>query len=88
MQGQVDAATQAGNPTVQRNGQDLFRLRSSGHGQTGATATPQNVRNEAPDGRVFYGKGDDVAVGSREIRELYKAQTGQGTSSLRTRSGR
>ena len=37
IQGQVDAATQAGNPTVQRGGQDLFRLRSSGHGQAGAT---------------------------------------------------
>ncbi|PWK53842.1 RHS repeat-associated core domain-containing protein [Pleionea mediterranea] len=88
IQGQVDAATQAGNPTVQRGGQDLFRLRSSGHGQAGATATPQNVRNVTPDGRVFTGKGPDRAVTPRDIRELYKAQTEQGTSTVRTRSGR
>lgn len=88
IQGQVDAVTQAGNPTVQRGGQDLFRLRSSGHGQAGATATPQNVRNVTPDGRVFTGKGPDRAVTPRDIRELYKAQTGQGTSTVRTRSGR
>ncbi|WP_339782505.1 RHS repeat-associated core domain-containing protein [uncultured Marinobacter sp.] len=88
IQGQVDAATQAGNPTVQRGGQDLFRLRSSGHGKTGATATPQNVRNVTPNGRVFTGKGADRAVTPRNIRELHKAQTGQGTSTLRSRSGR
>ena len=88
IQGQVDAATQAGNPTVQRGGQDLFRLRSSEHGQGGATATPQNVRNVTPDGKVFIGRGSDRAVTPRDIRELYKAQTGQGTSSIRTRSGR
>jgi len=87
VQGQVDAATQAGNPTIQRNGQDLFRLRSSGHGQTGATATPQNVRNVTPDGRVFTGKGADRAVTDEDIIELYKAQTKQGTSTTRTRSG-
>ncbi|VAW62716.1 hypothetical protein MNBD_GAMMA08-1242, partial [hydrothermal vent metagenome] len=88
IQGQVDAATQAGNPTVQRGGQDLFRLRSSGHGQTGATATPQNVRNVSPDGNAFTGKGPDRNVTPRDIRELHKAQTGQGTSTIRTRSGR
>ena len=88
IQGQVDAATQAGNPTIQRGGQDLVRLRSGGHGQAGATATPQNVRNVAPNGRVFTGKGADRAVTPRDIRELHKAQTGQGTSTIRTRSGR
>ncbi len=87
IQGQVDAATQAGNPTVQRGRRDLFRLRSSGHGQGGATATPQNVRNVVPDG-VHMGNGPDRAVTRRDIRELYKAQTGHGTSSIRTRSGR
>ncbi|MCP1674019.1 RHS repeat-associated protein [Natronocella acetinitrilica] len=88
MQGQVDAATQAGNPTVQRGGRDLFRLRSSGHGYSGATATPQNIRRVTPGGRVFAGKGADRPVTRRDIRELYKAQTGQGTSTLRTRSMR
>ncbi len=88
IQGQVDAATRAGNPTVQRGGQDLFRLRPSGHGQAGATVTPQNVRNVTPDGRVFTGKGPDSAVTPRDIRELYKGQTEYGTSSIRTRSGR
>ena len=90
IQGQVDTAVQqaGGNPTVQRGGQDLFRLRSQGHGSTGATATPQNVRNVTPDGRVFTGKGPDAPVTPRDIRELYKAQTEQGTSTLRTRSGR
>ncbi len=88
IQGQVDAATKGGNPTIQRGGQDLVRLRSSGHGQAGATATPQNVRNVTPDGRVFTGKGADRAVTPRDIRELHKAQTGQGTSTIRTRSGR
>ncbi|WP_111641631.1 RHS repeat domain-containing protein [Marinimicrobium alkaliphilum] len=88
IQGQVDAATQAGNPTVQRGGQDLVRLRSRGHGQTEATATPQNARHVTPEGRVFTGKGPDRAVTPRDIRELYKAQTGQGTSTTRTRSGR
>ena len=90
IQGQVDNAIQqaGGNPTIQRGGQDLFRLRSSGHGSTSATATPQNIRNITPDGRVFTGKGPDTPVGPREIRELYKAQTGQGTSIIRTRSGK
>ena len=90
IQGQVDTAVQqaGGNPTVQRGGRDLVRLRSQGHGQAVATATPQNVRNVTPDGRAFAGKGPDRTVTPRDIRELYKAQTGQGTSALRTRSGR
>jgi RHS repeat-associated protein len=90
IQGQVDAAVQqaGGNPTVQRGGQDLFRLRSDGHGSTGATATPQNVRNVTPDGRVFVGKGPDAPVSPQQISELYKAQTGNGTSIIRTRVGR
>ncbi len=88
IQGQVDATTQTGNSTIQRGGQDLVRLRSGGHGQAGATATPQNVRNVALNGRVFTGKGADRAVTSRDIRELYKAKTGQRTSTIRTRSGR
>ena len=88
IQGYVDAATKNGNPTVQRNGVDLFRLRSSGHGQAEATATPQNVRHVAPDGKVYPGKGDDRPVTHRDIRELYKAQTGQGTNTLRTKGRR
>lgn len=90
IQGQVDAAVEqaGGNPTIQRGGQDLFRLRSNGHGSTGATATPQNIRNVAPNGRSFLQKGDDIPVGPREIRELYKAQTNQGTSKIRTKSGK
>lgn len=88
IQGQVDAATVAGNPTIQRGGQDLVRLRSDGHGQVVATATSQNIRRVAPDGRVFRGKGPDREVTPRDIRELYNAQTRQGTSDLRTRSGR
>jgi hypothetical protein len=87
-QGQVDAATQTGNPTVQRGGQDLFRLRSSGHGRSEATATPQNVRNITQDGRVYQGMGPDRPVTNRDLRELYKSQTGYGTNSIRTRSGR
>ncbi len=89
IQGQVDAAVHkmGGNPTVQRGGQDLFRLRSRGHGSNRATATPQNVRNISPEGRVFFGKGPDRSVTQRDIRELYKAQTGIGTSRIRTRSG-
>jgi RHS repeat-associated protein len=88
IQGQVNNATKNGNPTVQHGGQYLFRLRSSGHGKTEATATPQNIRNVTPDGRVFTEKGPDRAVTPRDIRELYKAQTEQGSNSLRTRSGR
>ena len=90
VQGQVDRAVEqaGGNPTVQRGGQDLFRIRSSGHGSPTATATPQNIRRVTRDGRVFMGKGDDVPAGPREIRELYKAQTGHGTSRVRTRAGR
>lgn len=90
IQGQVDAATQAGNPTVQRGGQDLFRLRSGGHGQAGATATPQNVYRTNPRTGERFGpqSGPDRAVTDRDIGELYKAQTNHGTSSIRTRSGR
>lgn len=88
IQGQVAAATKAGNPTIRRGGQDLFRLRSSGHGQVGASATPQNVRRQASNGRAFTGKGPDRPVNARDIRELFKAQIGHGTSTLRTRSGR
>ena len=90
IQGQVDAATQAGNPTIQRGGQDLVRLRSSGHGQSGATATPQNVFRTNPKTGERFGPqaGPDRAVTPRDIRELHKAQTGQGTSTIRTRSGR
>jgi hypothetical protein len=37
IQGQVDEAVQqvGGNPTIQRGEQDLFRLRSQGHGKLG-----------------------------------------------------
>ena len=89
IQGQVDAATTSGNPTIVRNGQDLSRLRSSGHGQTGATATPQNVFRTNPNTGQRFGPqaGPDRAVTNRDIRELYKGQTGQGTSSVRTRGG-
>lgn len=34
-----------------------------------AIATPQNVRRETPDGRVFTGKGPNRAVTPRDIRE-------------------
>ncbi|MBF5054866.1 YD repeat-containing protein [Alcanivorax sp. 521-1] len=90
IQGQVDAATNNGvrNPTVQRGGQDLFRMRSGGHGRSGASVTPQNVRNVAPNNRIYMGKGPDRTVGSKDIRELYKAQTGHGTNTFRTKSGR
>jgi hypothetical protein len=78
-----------GNPTVQRGGTDLFRVRRSGHGRSGASATPVNVRRTAPDGRVFTGQtGPDKPVGNREIREIYKATTDQDTSSVRTRGRR
>ncbi len=89
IQGQVDAAVQqgGGNPTIQRGGQDLFRLRKKGHGFSGVSATPQNVRNLTPEGEAIFGKGADRSVSSRDIRELYKAQTGQGSSKIRTKSG-
>ena len=87
IQGQIDAATAAGNPTVRRGNQELFRVRSNGHGSMEASTTPLNVRHVTPDGRVFYGKGPDTAVTPLHIRELYKSQTGHGTSTLRTRSG-
>ena len=90
VQGQVDRAVAeaGGNPTVQRGGQDLVRLRSSGHGSSGATATPQNVRNVTPDGRAFTGKGPDRPVSNRDVRELHKAREGQSTSEIRTRRGK
>ena len=89
IQGQVDdAVSQAGgNPTVQRGGQDLVRMRSSGHGSGGATSTPQNIRNVSPDGTVRMGRGPDRATSNRDMRELYKARDGQGTSQVRTRNG-
>ncbi len=87
-QGQINSATTSGNPTVQRNGEDLVRLRADGHGQTEATATPQNVRNVAPNGKVFIGSGSDRAVTPRDIRELHKAKTEYGTSAIRTRKGK
>lgn len=78
-----------GNPTIQRGGRDLFRVRASGHGKSGASVTPQNVRRVAPDGRVFPGqKGLDAPLGPREVREIHKATTGHGTSSIRTHSDR
>ena len=90
IQGQVDAATRSGNPTVQRGNRDLFRLRSSGHGRSEATATPQNVFRTNPRTGERFGPqaGPDRAVTPRDIRELYKAQTGHGTSTIRTRGGR
>ena len=87
-QGQINSATTSGNPTVQRNERDLVRLRSDGHGQTGATATPQNQRNVAPDGTVRFGRGPDRPVDQKDIRELHKAKTEQGTSTIRTRKGK
>jgi len=84
----IESATATGNPTVQRGGRDLARFRSSGHGSSNATATPQNVRNTTPDGRTFYGKGPDRPVSARDIKELYKAQNGIGTNGIRKRSGK
>ncbi|HWU79116.1 MAG TPA: RHS repeat-associated core domain-containing protein, partial [Caulobacter sp.] len=90
MQGQADRATAGGtrNPTVSRNGRELFRLRSNGHGKEHATATPQNQRNVNPrTGQVFRGKGPDRNFGKRDMKELYKAQDGQDGMGIRTRSG-
>jgi RHS repeat-associated protein len=81
-------ARAAGNPTVTRGGQELFRLRSSGHGSTGPTVTPLNVRNVSPSGRAFFQRGPDRPLSQREMRELYKAEHAQGTSGARTRGGR
>ncbi|UPT63820.1 MAG: RHS repeat-associated core domain-containing protein [Hyphomonadaceae bacterium JAD_PAG50586_4] len=87
VQGYVESAVAeaGGNPTVIRGNQPLFRLRASGHGSGTATATPQNVRRVAPDGTVRYGKGPDRAVTNRDIRETYRARTGQTGSRIRTR---
>lgn len=73
---------------MKRGSRDLFRLRSSGHGQPRATATPQNVRRVSPEGDVHVGRGPDRGITNRDMRELYKGQTGHGTSAVRTRSGR
>lgn len=88
VQGQVENATGNGNPTVGRGGQDLVRFRSTGHGSNTATATPQNVRNVAPDGRVFTGKGPDRSPTNRDMKELHRASTAQTGTHIRTRSGR
>tara|TARA_A100001015_G_scaffold319638_1_gene443166 strand:+ start:983 stop:1570 length:588 start_codon:yes stop_codon:yes gene_type:complete len=89
IQGQVELATEKGNPTIVRGGRDLFRLRSSGHGSSSATTTPQNVMNITPDGGVFYVKAKKHRpVNVRDIKELYMAQTGHGISKIRTKSGK
>ncbi len=90
IQGQVDNAveTAGGNVTVKRGGQDLVRVRSSGHGSSSATSTPQNVRNVAPSGKVFNQPGSDRSTSNRDMKELYKARTGQGTNEARTRGGK
>lgn len=74
-QGQVDDAVSKtrGNPTVTRGGQDLVRLRGSGHGKSGSTATPQNVTRTNPAGQKFTGKGPDRAVSNKDMKELHKA---------------
>ena len=77
-----------GNPTVTRNGRDIVRFRRDGHGSNSATVTPQNVRRVAPNGQVHPGRGNVRAVTRRDIKELYKALVGEGTNSVRTRSGR
>ena len=90
IQGQVEIVKKqaGGNPTVFRKKQDLARLRPDGHGQSGATATPLNVRNVDPEGNIHIGRGPDRPVTKRDIRELYKGLERHGNSRVRTRSGR
>ncbi|WP_349257207.1 RHS repeat-associated core domain-containing protein [Vitreimonas sp.] len=90
VQGYVEStiAEAGGNPTVQRGGHDLFRLRASGHGSSSATATSQNVRRVAPDGTVRHQAGQDRPVSNRDIRETYRARDGQTGSRIRTRRDR
>ncbi|MEN3931817.1 hypothetical protein WJT86_12250, partial [Microvirga sp. W0021] len=90
IQGFVESVveTMGGNPTIGRNGQDLFRLRASGHGSSTATATPQNVMNVNPiTGQVFPSKGSDVLINNYHITETYKALNSYGNSYIRTLNG-
>lgn len=78
-----------GNPTVSRNGQELFRFRAWGHGQPGPSVLKLNVRNVAPSGKVFWNRGEGAEpVASRHLRELHKGLTEHGASRVRTRGGR
>jgi hypothetical protein len=70
----VDKA--GGNPTVVRNGRELSRFRTGRHMET-ANVTPQNVRNVDRLGQPHYGKGPDRLVTKKDMKELYKYQSGQ-----------
>ena len=90
MQGQVSKAVEkaGGNPTAVRNGQDLARFRTGRHGMETANVTPQNVRNVNPEGKARLQPGPDRLVNKSDMKELYKAQSKQPGSGLRTRNGK
>lgn len=85
-QSQVAKAVKEGNPTVARGGKQLLRFREDGHGMA-ASVQPRNVRNVSPSGEARLQKGPDRPVNRRDMKELYKMQTGQ-NQRMRDRRGR
>lgn len=78
-----------GNVTVTRNGQDLFRVHQSGtHGSAKATVT--NFQNNSkgilnPNTGKSYKNAVHGSMTRSHVNKLYKALTGQGGYSIRTR---
>ncbi|MFC3149441.1 polymorphic toxin-type HINT domain-containing protein [Litoribrevibacter euphylliae] len=73
------------NPTVTRNGKDIFRVHKpgSGHGDK----VTQSVKNGPPGNKTFPGT-KDVNVRTPHLKKLQKALNGEGGYALRYRNGK
>jgi hypothetical protein len=90
MQSFVKAVIRArgGNPTIMKNGKDLFRLRADGHGFSGANVTPFIERVNPRTGQKFINNAPDEAFNWEHFKALWKALQGRDGYSLRNLGGR
>jgi len=73
------------NPTVTRNGKDLFRVHkpNTGHG-----SKVTQIVLDGPPGKKIFRNARDVNVRARHVKKLEKALQGKGGYGLRLRNGK